>query len=62
MRKLWEDHLPWTRLAIVTIADGSGRFNPTAGRLLQNQVDIGDAIKPFYGDATGNQLTTLLHD
>jgi len=62
MRKLWEDHVTWTRLAIVTFADGSAGFNATAGRLLQNQVDIGDAIKPFYGDAAGDQLTSLLHD
>ena len=52
----------WTRLAIVTFADGSAGFNPTAGRLLQNQTDIGDAIKPFYGAAAGNRLTALLHD
>ena len=62
MRKLWEDHVTWTRLAIVTFADGSAGFSATAGRLLQNQTDIGDAIKPFYGDAAGNQLTALLHD
>ena len=62
MRKLWEDHVTWTRLAIVTFADGSAGFNDTAARLLQNQTDIGDAIKPFYGDAAGNQLTALLHD
>jgi hypothetical protein len=62
MRKLWEDHVTWTRLAIVTFADGSAGFNTTAGRLLQNQTDIGDAIKPFYGDAAGAQLTSLLHD
>ena len=62
MRKLWEDHVTWTRLAIVTFADGSGGFGPTAGRLLQNQIDIGDAIKPYYGDAAGDRLTALLHD
>jgi hypothetical protein len=62
MRKLWEDHVTWTRLAIVTFADGSAGFNATATRLLQNQTDIGNAIKPFYGDAAGNTLSGLLHD
>ena len=62
MRKLWEDHVTWTRIAIVTFADDSAGFGATAGRLLQNQTDIGDAIKPFYGDSAGNQLTALLHD
>ncbi|MEO7132416.1 MAG: hypothetical protein ABIZ07_13685 [Dermatophilaceae bacterium] len=62
MRKLWEDHATWTRLAIVTFADGSPSFSATADRLLRNQVDIGNAIKPYFGAAAGTQLTALLHD
>jgi len=63
MRKLWEDHVTWTRLAIVTFAaQGQPGFAPTASRLLQNQADIGDAIKPFYGAAAGDALGALLHD
>jgi hypothetical protein len=62
MRKLWEDHVTWTRLAIVTFADDSAGFPATADRLLQNQVDIGDAIKPFFGDEAGEQLTALLRE
>ncbi|HET8614847.1 MAG TPA: hypothetical protein VFL94_04915 [Actinomycetales bacterium] len=62
MRKLWEDHVTWTRLAIVEFADGSAGFPETATRLLRNQDDIGDAVKPFYGKAAGDQLSALLHD
>jgi hypothetical protein len=62
MRKLWEDHVTWTRLAIVTFAADYPGFDTTAKRLLENQEDIGDAIKPFYGDEAGDQLTALLHD
>ena len=62
MRKLWEDHVTWTRLAIVTFADESPGFTATASRLLQNQTDIGNAIAPFYGTAAGQQLSALLHD
>ena len=62
MRKLWEDHITWTRLAIVTFADSSAGFSATADRLLQNQTDIGNAVKPFYGQAAGDQLTALLRE
>lgn len=62
MRKLWEDHAIWTRLFIVSaVADLPGK-GATTNRLLQNQVDIGNAIKPFYGDAAGEKLTALLKD
>lgn len=62
MRKLWEDHITWTRLYIVSAAEGLADQDATAGRLLQNQEDIGDAIKPYYGDAAGDQLTVLLRE
>jgi hypothetical protein len=62
MRKLWEDHVTWTRLAIVTFADGSPSFDATAKRLLANQTDIGDAITPYFGEQAGQQLTALLND
>ena len=62
MRKLWEDHITWTRLYIIAAEAGSADTDATATRLLQNQTDIGNAIKPLYGDAAGTQLTALLRD
>lgn len=62
MRKLWEDHITWTRLVIVGVAADLPDLGPTTDRLLQNQADIGNAVKPFYGDAAGDQLTSLLRD
>lgn len=62
MRKLWEDHITWTRLYIVSVGGGLPDADLTAQRLLQNQADIGNAIKPFYGNAAGDQLTALLKD
>ena len=62
MRKLWEDHITWTRLVIIGVFEDLPDLGPTTERLLQNQVDIGNAIKPFYGDAAGEQLTALLKD
>jgi hypothetical protein len=60
MRKLWEDHIVWTRNVILNIVDELPGTNEAVARLLQNQVDIGNAIKPYYGEAAGNQLTALL--
>src|ERR671934_1591621 len=60
MDKLWEDHITWTRMVIVDFAAGLPDLKAAEQRLLRNQVDIGNAIKPYYGAAAGNALTKLL--
>lgn len=60
MRALWEDHITWTRLAVISLTTGSPDTQATVARLLQNQTDIGNAVKPFYGKAAGDELTKQL--
>jgi hypothetical protein len=60
MDKLWEDHVNWTRQVIVDFAAGLPDLKVAEARLLRNQTDIGNAIKPYYGAAAGAQLTALL--
>ena len=62
MRKLWEDHITWTRIFIVSAAADLPDKATATNRLLQNQVDIGNAIKPYYGEDAGNKLTALLKE
>jgi len=62
MRKLWEDHVTYTRLFIVSAAGGLPDKDATTQRLLQNQTDIGNAVAEFYGRDAGNKLTALLRD
>lgn len=60
LRRLWTDHVVWTR-AYVVAAVGDAPDAPTAAeRLLKNQEDIGMAVVPFYGQAAGQALTDLL--
>jgi len=60
LRVLWEDHIVWTRLAIISLTTGSPDTQATVARLLRNQTHIGNAVKPYYGPAAGNKLTAEL--
>jgi hypothetical protein len=62
LRKLWSDHVIWTRDYIVAAVADAPDAEAAAGRLLRNQDDIGAAIVPYYGQAAGDKLTALLRD
>ena len=60
MRALWEAHGAWTHMVIVSFAGNVPNLAAEEQVLLQNQVDIGNAVKPYYGTAAGDNLTRLL--
>jgi hypothetical protein len=62
MRKLWMDHTIWTSKYIVSAIAGLPDKDKVLTRLLRNQQDIGNAVKPYYGAAAGDQLAKLLTD
>jgi hypothetical protein len=62
MRKLWEDHVTYTAFFYKAAVHGGDDVGKVAERLLRNQDDIGDAVKPFYGEAAGNRLAALLRE
>lgn len=60
MRKLWSDHVIWTRQYIVSAIAGDPSAQAASQRLLKNQEDIGNAVAQYYGNAAGAKLTELL--
>lgn len=62
MQKLWIEHAWWTRSRIVSkIANLEDQEN-VLKRLLHNQEDLGNLIKPYYREEAGNKLTELLKE
>jgi hypothetical protein len=62
MRKLWTDHVVWTRDYIIAAVGDQPDAQAAATRLMANQDDIGAAVGKIYGAAAGQQLTTLLKE
>lgn len=62
MRKLWSDHVFWTREWVLAAAFNTPNKKAASDRLIKNQNDIGNAIKPIFGNSAGNQLSKLLKE
>lgn len=62
MRLLWEQHVYWTRMTIISIANDLPDLGPTTERLLRNATDFEMAFKPFYGDYIAHQFGSLIKE
>lgn len=60
MRTLWSDHMYWTYITVDSFFNNQDALDASLTRLMQNQADLGDAIKGVYGDEAGDALTELL--
>ncbi|MGG1663333.1 glycosyltransferase [Brevibacillus sp. NRS-1366] len=62
MRRAWIDHMIWDRGYMVSALAGLKDQDKVLARLLKNQEDIGNIIKPYFGEEAGNKLTALLKE
>ena len=60
MRKLWMEHVVWTKLAIMSMASDSQDTSFVSERLLRNAPDIGKLFATYYGPVIGQQYSELL--
>lgn len=62
VRELWAEHVIWTRMFIMSVADNTTDKAPVTKRLLQNYEDMADAMKMYYGNDTGNKFGDLVEE
>lgn len=60
MNLVWEQHIMWTRMLLISIAENLKDLDATQARLLQNPKDIADIFRVFYGDSVANTIQNLL--
>lgn len=59
-RKLWEQHVMWTRSFIISTAADLGDLELVTQRLLRNPVDTAEVLRWYYGAEKANEFERLL--
>lgn len=60
MNIAWIEHILWTRLLLISIAENLNDLDSTRNRLLQNPKKIADIFRIYYGDKIGSEIQDLL--
>ncbi len=60
LRLLWEQHVVWTRLTIISIVFGLPDVDLVTNRLLRNPKDFEALLRPLYGDRVASRFADLL--
>ncbi len=61
-RLLWMEHVNWTRMTIMGIVFGLPDLPFVQERLLRNATDLGNCLRPFYGDKIADRYTELIRE
>jgi len=62
IRRLWMEHVLWTRFFILSTAFSLPDLQFVTQRLLQNPVDFARVLKPLYGQQAAMQFERLFTD
>lgn len=60
MNLSWLEHVFWTRLFLISVADSLGDLEATKARLLENPRDIANVFRRYYGNNFANTIQKLL--
>jgi len=60
MRLAWSQHVYWTRMLLLSIAERLGDESDVTGRLLENPYDIAQIFSRYYPPAVTKQIADLL--
>ncbi len=56
LRKLWEQHIMWTRSFIISTVDNLGDIEFVTKRLLRNPSDFAAVLKNYYGSEKADKF------
>lgn len=62
MRRLWQEHIMWSRAFIVSAVDGSKDLDEVVKRLLRNPGDFAKVLEKYYGRRTADEFQALLEE
>lgn len=60
MNLVWEQHIMWTRMLLISIAENLKDLEATQARLLENPKDIANVFRKYYGNDVANTIQRLL--
>lgn len=60
MRRVWLEHMMWTRMVVISIVDGLEDIEEATNRLLQNPGDLAALFEPYYGARVSKAIQDLV--